>query len=167
MESQWSVLRMEIGFVFQIPGCNVENNLESTGDSQWVWVFCCIWTTAVTNPKSQWLNTVKIYLYHAEASGVERPSSILKCVCQGHLGRRRQSLKITFKDLDLEVVYITVPSSCWAELSHMSPTELAKKPGECSLPVCPDRGNSVVHISPDLSPLNHLGGRNSSHKKQW
>lgn len=44
MESQWSVLRMEIGFVFQISGCNVENNLESTGDSQWVWVFCCIST---------------------------------------------------------------------------------------------------------------------------
>lgn len=97
----------------------------------------------VLNPKSQWLDTENTTLCHAELRGVRHPSSVLKCDHQGHLVRGRQGLKITVKEPGLEVichcVYLLLSRTPWL------PAELARKAGECSLPVCSWGGSSVVY----------------------
>lgn len=91
------------------------------------------------NPKSQWLNTVKIYLYHVESSRVGQPSSMLKCGHRGYLvgedGARSLLKSQAWK------WFISLFPPVAEQNSVIAPGELARKPGECSLPVCPGKGN--------------------------
>lgn len=93
VETPRSVSNMEIGSVFLISGCNVENELESGGGSA-VGMDNLLYLNNYgnkLNPKSHWLNTEKNHLYHVEFSRAWQPSSVVKSIHQGYLVKRRWS----------------------------------------------------------------------------